>query len=339
VPPQQATIDSVLSYRVVDAKFSVALSSIVIASDTPSNTLHIYDTQAQADRAVALPLAPVAVALDSTGLTAAVAHDAQVSWVDLKAGALTATCSVSSNAYDVALSSTGTVYVMPRTDQWITLHAVDRSSCSEAASGASLLYAGSHIAMHPSEKALFAADQGLSPSRIDRCDLTVSPIACSDSEGTADWGTYEYCGNLWLSADGQRIYSACGVTLRVPGNVTTDYASYGGTLAGVTRVQHLSEAPQAERVVLIPGVDPYSNPYPQAADANADSVVRVHETQYLGFVAQYELPRFPLAGSATAVAHGRFAFTTPAMDVIYAIVQADPSSGALNDYAIVALSP
>jgi hypothetical protein len=333
-PAASATLQ-VLTYEVIDAKFSVALSSLVLVSSAPSNALHIYAPSTGSDRAVALPAAPAAVTIDASGLHAAVAYDGNVSWVDLASGAVTATCPISSDAYDIALTAEGTACVMPRTDQWVSLHAID-STCTETVEEYGV-WAGSHIALHPSEKALFTADQGLSPSSINRCDLTVSPVGCVEALGGTDWGTYAFCGSLWISADGQRIYSGCGVTLRVPGDPTTDLCSYGGTLAGVSLIQHLSEAPQAKRVVLIPG-NGYSYD-PTNAPATNDTVVRVQETDYLGFVSQYELPRFPLAGTSSGVAHGRFVFTTPTMDTIFAVVQADGSSGALNDFAIVTMVP
>jgi hypothetical protein len=329
---------SVLAYEVVDAEFSVALSSVVIVSDSPSNALHIIDVKTGVDRVVALPTVPVAVTVSGSGLEAAVAYDAHVSWIDLTAGTLGKTCDVSSDAFDVALSATGTAYVMPRTDQWIALHEIDPTGCVETETGG-ILRAASHIALHPSGKALFAADQGLSPSRVDRCDLAPAPGNCNDSEGQADWGTYSYCGNLWISADGIRIYTACGVTLKVPGSVTGNPCSYGGTMTGVTSIQHLSEAPQAQRVVMIPGISFECQFGGPGCDPTADTVVRVHETSFLGLEGEYPLPGFPLPGSSMAVAHGRFVFTTPSMDTLVAIVQADSSSGALHDFAVVTMAP
>ncbi len=333
-PPSAAAV-TVLDYQVVDAKFSEALSSLVLASSSPSNALHLYDTTTKADRAIPLAAAPAAVAVDASGLHAAVAFDGNVSWVDLASGTVTATCPVSSDAYDIALTKAGVAYVMPRTDQWVSLHAVD-STCTETLEG-STVRAASRLALHPSETALFDADQGLSPSSINRCDLEQSPVECQDALDGEDWGTYAFCGALWISADGERIYSGCGVTLRVPGDPNSDACTYGGTLAGVSDIQYLSEAPSAKRVVLIPG-----NPYdfdPSGMSQDNDTVVRVHETDYLGFVAQYELPLFPLAGTTAAVAHGRFVFTTAGMETIYAIVEADESSGALNDFAVVTMTP
>jgi hypothetical protein len=210
VPPTSATV-SALAYGVVDAKYSTALSSIVIVSATPTSALHLYDVTTASDRSVALPEAPVAVAVAPNGLTAAVAFDAQVSLVDLTSGTITTTCAVSSDAYDVALSSTGIAYVLPHTGGDVPVHAIDFSSCNEVLGG--VFSAPSRIALHPSEQALFIAEQGLYPSRILRCDVSSSPAECVDSADDADWGTYETCGNLWISADGARIYSACGVTI------------------------------------------------------------------------------------------------------------------------------
>lgn len=170
-----------LDYDVVDAKFSAALSSVVIVSDTPSNTLHIYDVGTAVDRAVPLPAVPVAVAIDVTGTMAAVAYDAHVSWVDLQAGVVKTTCDDTAYAYDVALSSTGIAYVVPALDEADSLHAVTFSSCSESVPS-TWLFSGSHVALHPSEKALFAANFDTATS-VTRCDLTSSPIACGDAEG------------------------------------------------------------------------------------------------------------------------------------------------------------
>jgi hypothetical protein len=314
----------VLDYRVVDAEESKSLKSLVLISDTPSNTLHIFDEVTQEDRGVTLPLAPVSVSVAPDGKNAAVAYDANVSWIDLEKATIRKTCPLSSNSYDVALVNAGIAYVVPRTDQWIALHTVDLNTCAEVNTSDSLR-AGSHIALHPSSDAVFTADQGLSPSRIQRCNITVSPPTCVDAQGQADWGTYGYCGNLWISHDGQRIYSACGVTLRVPGNLNVDPCTYGGTLEGVSGITHISEAPDAQQVVLIP--------------SGNDGTLRIQETNYLAFVKTASLPSFPLAGQATAQSHGRFVFTTPTLDMVYVVVQVDASSGALHDYAIATFAP
>ncbi|HEX7479186.1 MAG TPA: hypothetical protein VF331_15380 [Polyangiales bacterium] len=317
---------SVLGYRVVDAEQSASQGSLAIVSDAPTNSLHIFDEATRTERSVDLPAAPVAVAVDPSGTHAAVAYDANVSRIDLVAGTVLKTCPLSSDAFDLTLSDAGKAYVIPRTDQWVAMHVVDLVNCTEVTSTSNAVRAGSHIAAHPSGNAVFTADNGLSPSRIDRCDITNSPPTCTDAQSYADWGTYAYCGNLWISADGQRIYGACGATLRVPGNVNGSACTYGGTLPGGYSIQHLAEAASAQQVAFIPN---------GSAD---DSQVRVHETAYLGYVAKLALPAFPLGGSNTTLSHGRFVFTTPTLDTLYVIVQADPAGGALHDFAVTTIA-
>jgi DNA-binding beta-propeller fold protein YncE len=310
---------AVLPYDVVDAEFSAALSSIVLVSRLPANALYILDPASGRDQEVPLPESPVAVAVDPAGGVAAVAFDAHVSFVDLTLGIVVRTCDLSSDAYDVTLSSAGTAYVVPRTAGRVGLHAVDRVTCSEASSSPGLS-APAHVALHPSGSAVFAADVGGSPSSIDRCDVADAGLACTDAEDSSNRRPYDSCGDLWVSSDGARIYTACGVTLRVPQPITGSLA-YGGTLDGVSGIRHLSEAASAHRVVLVP---------------DTDSVVRVHETDYLGLVAQYELPAFP---ASAAPAHGRFVFATAGLSTVYALVQDAAEAGGVGHFGVATLVP
>ena len=102
----------VLGYEVVDAAHSASLASLVMVSASPSNALHIFNERSQVDRAVALPAAPVAVAVDPAGKHAAVAYDANVSLIDLTSGKLTKTCPLGSNALDIVLTNAGVAYTL-----------------------------------------------------------------------------------------------------------------------------------------------------------------------------------------------------------------------------------
>ena len=73
---------------------------ILSISDTPANTLHIFNEVTQQDRSIPLPAPPIAVAVDPSGLNAAVAYDAHVSWIDLQAATIRASSGRFPAAYE-----------------------------------------------------------------------------------------------------------------------------------------------------------------------------------------------------------------------------------------------
>jgi hypothetical protein len=87
--------------------------------------------------------------------------------------------------------------------------------------------AGSKTKLHPSQNYIYAADNGLSPSDIEKYDI---------SNGSLEYmydspyhGDYAMCGDLWISNEGLRIFTACGNVFRSSSVQETDM-SYNGQL-------------------------------------------------------------------------------------------------------------
>lgn len=80
--PMEAQVTP-LSFRPVDAGYSLALDRIILISANP-NQLHIYDPVAQSDQTVALSDAPQNLSLSSDGTHAAVALTNAVVYVDFR---------------------------------------------------------------------------------------------------------------------------------------------------------------------------------------------------------------------------------------------------------------
>ena len=329
VPPASSSATA-LAYDVVDAKMSAPLSSLVLVSDQPANALHLYNVSTGADEVIALLAAPKAVALDLSGLHAAVAYDAHVSLIDLQARAVTTTCDTTCDASDVALATTGIAYITPAAGQMVPLHAVDLGACTETIS-APELWGGGHLSLHPSETVVYASLFADPPS-IDRCDLTVSPPDCQDAMSAADWDMYGFANAVWSSADGTRVYTGGPATLLVPPDPATGVCKYGGSLEGVTESITLSEAPSAGRVALILASSQLQ--IPGYTITPADTIVRVYETQYLSLVAQYAIPT-----ESSAVEHGVFVFSTPTMDALYVVADEETPTGDPGRFSILTMIP
>jgi chitinase len=318
----------VLPYRVIDAEFSLALNAIILVTDAPDRALHIYDPETDGDQRVPLPLTPSAVSVTPDGLHAAVGYDAHASFVDLSTATLTKTCDVTSDTIDVVAAGNGWAYVFPRTDQWSAIHGVRQSDCMEALSGTSAIYAGTVAKLHPDGTKMYGANRGLSPSDIERYGITGgAPVYSYDSPYHGD---YPMCGDLWPSQDGARLFTACGRVFR-SSDVRASDMTYNGTLEGTTSIRFLTHSAAIGKVFVVPYV---ATTFPSMPDA--DLKIRVHNYEFLTFDREIALPSFPGPVPTVFKAHGRFVFARSNGARVYSIVQADASSGALNDFAIVA---
>jgi hypothetical protein len=325
-----ASSPSPLGFDVVDATFSAPLSSIVLVSSTPAFALHVYDTTTHVERAIALPESPIAVSLDPAGTHAAVAFGARVAWVDLATVTLTATCATQGDLFDVALSNDGTAYAMPKAGAGVPLETYD-VTCRQTLEGA--VDGGSHLALHPSGAVLFTAN--VSPIEVDRCDLVSSPVTCESAWNGEGHAVPGVCARLWASGDGSRLYTSCAAVLDLTAPPNAAPVSVAGTLAGVSSITHLAEAPLADRLVLIPGDTP--SYFPVGTTPGPDTHVRIHDASSFALLREISLPAFPDTGSGAATAHGRFVFTTPKMGMIYVLVQADPASPLAGQTGLVTI--
>lgn len=323
-------------HDVLDATFDERSGRIVMVSRWPSYALYVYDVTSGIERSVPLPNLPAAVAIEKSGATAAVGSDKSISWIDLAGLTLEKTCPVAWNVADLELTSTGSAYFVDRSSSTMQLRTIRLATCAEDGSQGHI-WGGSRLALHPTEKAIFAIASGV-PTRVDRCDLTKSPSLCNDSQGTSDWGTYPYCQDLWPSPDGRLILTGCGVALTVPLDVTGGACTYGGALEGERKpIEHLYGAPAARRIASIPKVALWA--YPANVAPIVDTLVRIHDADTLKAVGQVALPPFPSHDGVPHVSHGRWVFSSATMDRLFVVVRKDPERDLAKNFAIVTVAP
>ena len=101
---------------------------------------------------------------------------------------------------------------------------------------------------------------------------------------------------------------------------------YLTSIAGTPRIASLSDSAAAGKVALIPSA--------VAGSAAADGAIVLLDQIYLKTAARFTLPTFTV-GSAAFAAHGRWVFFDHAGNSLYALVEADPASGLVNDFAVV----
>lgn len=332
-PPKSAQLTA-LPFDVIDAEGSSSLATLVMVSTVPTNGMHLFQWADGTSTDIPLPKVPTAVTLDATGKFAAVGFDGQISYIDLVAKTLLNTCAVSANVFDLALTSSGIAYVVPKVDQWVPIHVVDLMSCKETTQ--TQIRAASHAALHPGQSVLFTADGDLSPSSIERCVIHPSGgVSCNDAIASSDWGKHPFCGRLWVSPLGNSMYTGCGVVLSVPPDTTASPSVYAGQVGMSTEpIQFVWWAPDANRVLVQPGGTkdmPWNPPNP-----NSDTAIRIYDDKFLNLQAELQLPKMARPGGGQIFSRGKFVFSTPDAATIYAIVQADAPS---SDFALAAITP
>lgn len=322
-----------LGHSVVDSEYSRALDRIVTVGTSP-HRLYVADPVAGTEESVALSLAPTSVSVSPDGLHAAVGHNGYVSYVRLSPAPLTVekVMGTTADVFDVVLTGNGWIYAFPRIDQWEEIRCLEIPTGTESLSTGYSIRAGTKAKLHPGGTAIYGADNGLSPADIEKYDI---------SGGTAKYlydspyhGDYSMCGDLWISEDGLRIFTACGNTFHA--NTTSGPAAgsdmtYAGALESTSRVAWVDHSLAAGEVLAIPGAPAYAYP-PQP---NADAELRIYGDDYLAERETVPFPRIGVGGKGY-VAHGRFAFFSSDGTRRFAVVRADASSGLLHGDAVVA---
>jgi chitinase len=314
-----------LAHRVLDAEYSRALDAIVMIDDAP-NALYVYDPVAKTEKKVLLPLAGTAVGVSPDGLKAVVGHNGYVTHVDLVAGTIIRTWPVAAVLGDVVLAANGYAYIFPETPSFDTIHALDLASGAETKAGTFIGFEGTRARLHPDGASIYGADNHVSPADIRKFDI--SGGAAITGYDSPYHGDYAMCGNLWLSEDGARIFTACGNVFRATSARATDMV-YAGTLEATTSVRHLADSTAAGEVLAVPGVSYFGG------TGHEDESILVFAADFLTRKPSVAVSPF-ITPAGSFAGHGRFVFWSADASRRYALVQADATSAMLKDFAVLA---
>jgi chitinase len=317
-------------FRVLDAEYSRSLDRLVLISENP-NRLHLYDPVGQTDDAIDLPRSPQCAAVSADGKFAAIGHDALISYVNLENKQVIKTLNVTTDVVDIVVAGNGWIYASPRRDQWEKLRAVNIDTNNEV-QGKPSIYAGAMIQLHPGGSWIYYTERGLSPSDVAKIDISEAPFSSTPQAhyDSPYHGDYEICGNLWMSEDGQRIFTACGNIFRASSSREQDM-TYNGNLSRLPQIQHVVHSQAAGKVLAIP-IQADSR-FSREENLPANQVVIFGYNQ-LNTENIVTMPDF-IVDEKHYAANGRFVFVNSSGDQYYVIVQADEASGLLNDYGLV----
>lgn len=324
-----------LNSDVVDAEFSKVTNQLIYVSSSPS-ALNILSTNTGTIESIPLLYIPTCVSVSQDGKTAAVGHDAHISYINLTNKSIINTYSVSCYALDIVLANNKWAYVFPQKDQWTYLRCVNMNLQvdNEILQSGNQMYAGTKGRLHPSGKYIYAANNGLSPSDIEKYDIQNGKAEYSyDSPYHGD---YLMNGNLWFSEDGNRIFTR-GKTVVKTSELRSQDMIYNGTINTETNayspIEWLDHSAAKNNLYLLLADDSWVQkklPY-----------VYVYNDTNLAFKKKISLEQFLVAKNESEKvfydAEPFFAFSNSAGNNLFVIVKAT-GAGLNKEWAIEKIS-
>ncbi len=300
-----------LSFKPVSALYDKALDKIVMVSASP-NELHIYDPVTQADQIVPLTYIPLSLALRPDGLEAAVGHSGEISIVDLLLHTVSATIPVDMDNGGIAFAENGYVYTFPsQTYSWGAINSVQLST--GMLTPLQDTYYGNIPRLDASGNYLYVGSLGTGFSKLS---ISAGPAALvSESLNTIG-------GNIWLSEDGNRLIESAGSVFFTSTAPSQDLQP-DGKLNGATTVDWAADSQVQQQIAILND--------PAATTSNTE--LQIYASSNLLLKEETAMPGFSNNGTSYA-SHGRYLFWNSAESMLFAITEADSTSGLLSDYAV-----
>jgi hypothetical protein len=302
-----------LSANPVAADYSKALDKLVYVSAGP-NELHLYDPISQLDSFLSLPAPPLSLSVDPSGLYAAVGHDGWISYVNLQTMAIQQVFPLAARADNLTLPGNGYIYIFPSADP-LELFSIQISSGTVS------------IALNPSGvgAARFDSSFGelyVAGTQVSKWDVSQgNPVMISENLSSVPT-----CGNLWLSEDGSRIYTACAAVYGASAIPSADFTPEG-SLSMAGSLVWAADARLNGLLAVIPKQAPGSSPQV------IDTELQIYSVANLSFARQLALPSFSVNG-ATYPGHGKYVFWNAAESNLVTLEQADSSAPLLSNYGV-----
>ena len=316
-----------LPYIVGTAAYSRAVDRLLMAPvNDPS--LRILDPEGCGETIVPLPRPALAIALAPGGRTAAIAHDASVSVVDLATGTLVNNFPVPIQVDEIAFASGGQIFV----HSYVRLSAFPPLLSVAANNGTiqtdTKIDSNGHLHITPDGMTMYWVSGDPNGNTTQRIDLPAGIGQVTNFNSNVP-----ICANLFPLDDSQRLLSGCGAVLRiVNGDVTHDPMSIAA-LPGVSAVQSADSLVAAGVIALLETYESFTDLTLVSAD---DHAIHVHDLNTYNPVKSISLPSLESEG-VTGRPSGRFVFVRSDGSRYYVVGRRGAAAGQLRADGVVRL--
>jgi len=183
------------------------------------STVRILGDDGTTAQTFSLPATVIHLAVSPNGEWIGAAHLDRVSIIDVTTSTVAGTWDVSQEPGDIIIDNDGYVHLFPRFGQWVSVFTINPETGVETAASARVRQQ-TIVRAHPNGMKAYGADNGLSPSDIERYDI--SSGALTYAYDSPYHGDYPFCGDLWIADSGNEILTACGAVVLSTDDPSTD---------------------------------------------------------------------------------------------------------------------
>jgi hypothetical protein len=157
-------------------------------------------------------------------------HEGFIASFDLAARVKDREFHITEDPYDLVATSNGHLVVSSGSGQWTYMRAFDAVTGAETGAAANVRHQ-SRLTLHPSESRVYAANTDLSPSDIERYDLSPSGGLVRRWDSPYH-GNHRMSGNVWASPLGDILITRGGDVFAVGATQATDMQYISGLSTG-----------------------------------------------------------------------------------------------------------
>ena len=239
-------LGELLDFDISDVEYDETLD-LLVAADQANLRVVLLDASGEA-AALDMPLEPLCVSVSPDGGEAVIGMDGVLAVVDLALAQTLQLWDISVVPNDIVHGGNGYAYVFPNASGWTELHYVDLDDGDDEIPDEYMsVNERMKARLHPDGRAIYAADNGISPSDVERFDI-------SAKEPAHDWdspyhGDYSFSGDLWISDTGDFFIARSGNAFATNPDQDLDMVYEGsvpGPIAWAAFEQHLGLAVVAD---------------------------------------------------------------------------------------------
>lgn len=324
-----------LESDVMDAEYAKTTDELIFVSS--SLKLYKYNTVNNTIDEVSLGFIPTCISVSKNADVAVVGHDGHISVVDLINKKVIKTINVSCYVYDVALGYNNWAYAVPKDGTHVKVHCVNLEDGTEVEhQNYYSISDESKIKLHPGGKSIYLADNGVSPSDMDK--LSIENDTAYYLYDCAYHGDYPINGDLWFSEDGDRIFTRGGSVFKTSEIEEYDML-YNGKINlseeeySYNRIQSLDHSQASNNLYLIATGTYY--------DEHNLSYAYIYNASNLVYKDRIELEKYLVSdgygGGNFYDAEPYYIFSNSLGNKVYVLTKAY-ESGLVNEWAIQTLN-